>query len=213
MKKILFAIVLCVAIFLTACNSPASTPTQETQETTATTPVKEKTFYREADIEIIEWDEPFFDYAIPQVSVAKFDEILDEIVGPNNGSELQVFCEMSGVHVVKKYDSTFYGESYCTIARTDERIHFMVFVAEGEIILSYCELNPATTVSKSEFDSIKPGDNVEIIKQIDATASYVDLGTSFGHPPTSQHYTTDGYVIYIEYDHSWNVVDIIKVAI
>ena len=216
MNRLFFALVLCFIFLLVACEQPQEDPACQTNTNNSTIIVdssEEKTFYKDTDIEIIALEDPFSNYYIPVVAddLESYITLLCE--SKSNIPDLQAFCDYFGVSSVKMYHSSFYGDVYCTVVRTCDTLVLCTFVSEGADIWSYSSVIQSTTVSKAMLDPVAVGDSVNSIRQIDPNAIYRESYGSMGYPANSIHYTTDGYLIYIEYDRKWNIVDIATISI
>ena len=218
MKKIL-STMLSALFLLSACAAPQSVYYHEENSwvydsISGSEITTETAFFMDSTIEIIASDTPFSDYQIPNVASDEFESYIERLLEQKTVvTDLEVFCDFFEAKVVKKYCTNFYGDTYCTVVKTDDSLRFCSFAGDGKDIWTFYPVTQSETITKDMFDHIKVGNSVDSVKQIDADAVYHESYGSMGYPPTSTHYTVDSYLIYIEYDRKWNIVDIVTMAI
>lgn len=125
--------------------------------------------------------------------------------------ELKNIAEFSGtlqelnanypIECIRKI-SAGYRASYCG----EFNVTSIIFDASGQKIIGNVY---QTSKEKIYFDDLSVGDSIEDVKEIDSAASYSFLYTGRNDTPKqSVHYTSDGYLITIEYDNNHLISDI-----
>lgn len=88
----------------------------------------------------------------------------------------------------------------------EQRVAVIVFDKDGNRILGNTH---SAMQSKSDFNKLRNGQSIEDVKAIDPEGEYLFLYTGRDDTPrVSTHYTTDGYLITIEYDDSNKIINI-----
>lgn len=62
--------------------------------------------------------------------------------------------------------------------------------------------------AKADFGSLTKGQSLDDVIAFDPDGDYIFLHTGRNEPRVSEHSTKDGYIVYIEYDESYNIMNI-----
>lgn len=95
------------------------------------------------------------------------------------------------------------GKLYRVAYRATDRLLLLYYNQQGKLLF---HKRQTPTVAKQALDMVNVQDNVYAVKAIDPTGTYDFLYTGDTEiPRVSAHYTTDGYLLHIEYDERWRV--------
>lgn len=162
------------------------------------------------------------------VSATYAEHELDDIVA--NEYSVEVLNQKYPIECVRKSKDTYetllnqnFTEEY--IANPDEDdFPWIIYLGENHYVFLlyndvgkciYSSKNSISNTELSSFLNIKKGDTLDKIKELDANGdyTYIENFTGVVMPPTSQHYTKDGYIVGIIYDDNYCVDNVYWVNI
>jgi len=130
------------------------------------------------------------------------DEILQSIEEGNlTLSELNELYPVESLRIREGLSSVYYRVAY----KGDASIAYLEFDSQGNRMDGTMQRKIARPlVTRSRFTQIPEDAGLDEIEQIDPDGEYLFLWESGGAGPReSTHYTTDGYLIYVEYDFDY----------
>lgn len=122
-----------------------------------------------------------------------------------SNSELNNIVDFIGTlpELIKEYptESIMLSDNYTHVSyRSNNKLAVLLFDELGN---KYFSKLYNCTKPKSDFDDLKQGDDIALVKEIEPEGDYSSLYASHSKIPMfSKHYTKDGYIVEIYYNES-----------